>query len=75
MYEDEWNEWGMGMPLEKVSLIASCTGGFCGYKTVWMDLAVLISDLEYCNQLNNMSAVSWPVIGRFSLVAAALDDT
>ena len=46
-------------------LIASCMGGFCGYETVWMDLAAMRYDLEYWNQQNNKSAISWPLVGRF----------
>ena len=69
MYEDEWEEAQGELSLEKTSsamfLIASCTGGFRGYETVWTDLGALRYDLEYCKSVGDRSAVSWPVVGRF----------
>ena len=43
----------------------SCLGGMRGYEVVWTDLGALRYDLQYCEDLGDQSAVSWPVVGRF----------
>ena len=69
MYDDEWEEAGGNPSLEKMNsamfLIASCTGGFRGYETVWTDLSALRYDMENCESLGDESVVTWPVVGRF----------
>jgi len=48
-----------------LSFIISCMGGFQGYEVVWTDLAALRYDIEYCENTGDMTAVAWPVTGRF----------
>jgi hypothetical protein len=38
-----------------------------------MDLAVLRCDIAYCEDTENDSAVSWPVVGRFKARHGILD--
>ena len=69
MYEQEWEQWGMAMPLHSIRsvmfLLVSCLGGMQGYEVVWTDLAALACDLEHCTEHDDYSAVSWPVVGHF----------
>ena len=69
VYEKEWEEKGLDMPLHTVRavmfLLVSCLGGMRGYEVMWTDLGALRYDLEYCEDLGDESAVSWPVVGRF----------
>ena len=46
-------------------LLLTCLGGMRGYEAVWTDLAALRYDVEYCEDLEDLSAVSWPIVGRF----------
>jgi len=69
MWESEFQEHGYAMPLRSMEacmfFLISCTGGFRGFETVWTDLGALVYDLEYCEEREDFSAVSWPVTGRF----------
>jgi hypothetical protein len=69
MYEAEWGDLGLGMAEESLSacmfLLVTCLGGMRGYEAVWTDLATLRYDLAYCEKLEDESAVSWPIVGRF----------
>lgn len=57
------------MPLQSISavmfLLVSCLGGMRGYEVMWTDLAALRYDLQYCEDLGDQSAISWPIVGRF----------
>jgi hypothetical protein len=69
MYEDEWNNPEKEMPLKTLCscmfLLVSSLGGMRGFEVMWTDLAALRYDLEYCKDIGDTSAVSWPVVGRF----------
>ncbi len=77
MYEAEWDRYGYNIPLTTISacmfLLVSCLGGMRGYEVVWTDLAALRYDLDYCEVLEDESAVSWPVVGRFKARNGILD--
>jgi hypothetical protein len=67
MYEAEWETCDGKLPLGKICscmfLIASCTGGFRGYETVWTNLGAPWYNLDF---FSNRTAVSWPVVDRFN---------
>ena len=69
MYEKEWEELSWAMPIQSLCavmfLLVSCLGGMRGYEVMWTDLVALCYDLCYCEDLEDESAVSWPVVGRF----------
>jgi hypothetical protein len=69
MFEKQFQEEGFEMPVRDFEaamfFIATCTGGFRGYETVWTDLGALRYDLEFCEDNADESAVAWPVTGRF----------
>jgi hypothetical protein len=69
LFEDQFQAEGYQMPVADMEaalfFIASCTGGFRGYETVWTDLGALRYDLQYCEEKDDYSAVAWPVTGRF----------
>lgn len=69
MFEKEFQELGYDIPLHSMEslmfFLGCCTGGFRGYETVWTDLGALAYDIEYCEEIGDESAVSWPVTGRF----------
>ena len=69
LFEKEFQELGYRIPIQNMEaalfFIASCTGGFRGYETVWTDLGALRYDLQYCEDKEDFSAVAWPVTGRF----------
>jgi len=69
MYETSWNLQGLEMTLHELSacmlLLLTCLGGMRGYEGVWTDLAALRYDVEYCEGLDDFSAISWPILGRF----------
>ena len=46
-------------------LLLTCLGGMRGYEAVWTDLAGLRYDVNYCESMDDYSAVSWPIVGRF----------
>jgi hypothetical protein len=77
MYEDEWNQWGNAIPLNKICacmfLLVSCLGGMRGFEVMWTDLAALRYDVRYCLDRNDKSGISWPVIGRFKARDGFLD--
>jgi hypothetical protein len=68
-YEEEWNNPEKEMPLKKLCscmfLLVSSLGGMRGFEVMWTDLAALRYDLEYCEDIGNTSAVSWPIMGHF----------
>jgi len=37
----------------------------CGFEAVWTDLAALRYDVAYCEDMDDYSAVSWPIVDRF----------
>lgn len=69
MYEEEYSDLRENMPLESLQscmfLLLTCLGGMRGYEAVWTDLAALWYDVEYCESLEDFSAVAWPIVGRF----------
>ena len=69
MYELEWNTLGMEMPLNSICscmfLLVTCLGGMRGFEAVWTDMAALRYDIEYCEEMEDESAVAWPIVGRF----------
>ena len=69
MYELEWNDLGLAMPMHSLCscmfLLLSCLGGMRGYEAVWTDLSALNYDLSWCEDREDYSAVSWPIVGRF----------
>ena len=77
MYEEEWDTYGYQIPLRTICacmfLLVSCLGGMRGYEVVWTDMAALAYDLTYCEDLDDESAVSWPVVGRFKARHGVLD--
>lgn len=68
-YEAEWIESGYDMPLSTLSsvmfLLVSSLGGMRGFEVMWTDLAALRYDLQYCEEVGDFTAVSWPIVGRF----------
>ena len=69
MYESEWQTPNYRMPTKVLAscmfLLVSSLGGMRGFEVMWTDLAALRYDLEYCEQCEDFSAVSWPIVGRF----------
>ena len=57
------------MPLASIQacmfLLLTTLGGMRGFEAVWTDLAALIYDVEYCENLDDYSAIAWPIVGRF----------
>ena len=57
------------MPLHSLSawmfFLVCCLGGLGGYEGMWTDLAAFRYDVAYVEDLEDESAVSWPVVGRF----------
>ncbi|KAL7466322.1 hypothetical protein ACHAXS_006627 [Conticribra weissflogii] len=78
MYEIEWREQEYSMPLEVIGacmfLLVSSLGGMRGFEVVWTDLAALRYDLKYCETMEDESAVSWPIVGRFKAQQGRLDN-
>jgi hypothetical protein len=68
-FEQEFQVMGYTMPIRDMEaamfFIATCFGGFRGFETVWTDLAALRYDVRYCEERDDLSAVAWPVTGRF----------
>jgi hypothetical protein len=46
-------------------LLVASLGGMRGFEVMWTDLAALRYDLDYCKDSGDLSAVSWPIVGRF----------
>ena len=69
MYEDEYQDATTAMSLNSICacmfLLLTCLGGMRGYEAMWTDLSGLRYDVEYCEELDDFSAVSWPIVGRF----------
>ena len=69
MYEAEYDDDTSAMTHESycscMFLLCSCLGGMRGFEVVWTDLAALRYDVEYCEDIDDYSAVSWPIVGRF----------
>ena len=69
MFEKEYNDLEDAMPMNSICacmfLLLTCLGGMRGFEAVWTDLAALIYDVEYCESLDDYSAVAWPIVGRF----------
>ena len=68
-YEREYQDTGGAMSdksMESVMfLLLTCLGGMRGFEAVWTDLAALRYDVGYCEDMDDYSAVSWPIVGRF----------
>lgn len=77
MFEEEWESHGLSIPLNTMCaamfLLVSSLGGMRGFEVVWTDLAALRYDLQYCEDLDDESVVSWPVVGRFKARNGVLD--
>ena len=78
IYEEEWQATGYEtMPMESLHsvmfLLVSCLGGLRGFEVMWTDLAALRYDVNYCNDLDDQTGVSWPVVGRFKSRNGILD--
>ena len=69
MYEQDWEDNKFAIDLHTLSaamfLVITCCGGMRGYEAVWTDLSALRYDVAYCESLEDYSAVSWPLVGRF----------
>ena len=69
MYEAEYADFGNNMPLNSMYscmvLLLTCLGGMRGFEAVWTDLAALRYDIAYCEDMEDYSAVVWPIVGRF----------
>lgn len=69
MFEAEWRRDLWRMSLHSIStcmfLLVACLGGMRGYEVMWTDLAALIYDIAYCEELGDYEAVVWPIVGRF----------
>ena len=69
MFEAEYQSLGRNMPMASICacmfLLLTCLGGMRGFEAVWTDLAALRYDVEYCESMEDYSAVSWPIVGRF----------
>jgi hypothetical protein len=70
LFEEEWQTFYLRIPLRSIGacmfLLVSCLGGMRGFKVVRTDLAALRYDIAYCKAAEDNSAVSWPVVGRFT---------
>lgn len=68
-YERDWEQWGYAIKLKTICscmfLLVSSLGGMRGFEVMWTDLAALRYDLNYCEDISDFTAVSWPVVGRF----------
>jgi hypothetical protein len=70
-YKRDWNDPDtiIIMPIKTlcscIFLLVLCLGGMRGFKVMWTDLAALRYDLDYCEETGDLSAVSWPIVGRF----------
>ena len=68
-YEQDWQRADQEMPLKTLGscmfLLVSLLGGMRGFEVMWTDLAALRYDLDYCEQIEDYTAVSWPIVGRF----------
>lgn len=71
MYEEEWKQLQYEIPLESMYslmfLLITCLGGMRGFEAVWTDLGALRYDVEHCESLEDESAISWPIVGRFKM--------
>eukprot|EP00956_Cyclotella_meneghiniana_P024276 scaffold48552_cov53-Cyclotella_meneghiniana.AAC.1 len=69
MFEEQFQKEGYTMPVRDFEaalfFIVACMGGFRGYEVVWTDLGALRYDMEYNEERDDETAVSWPVTGRF----------
>ena len=69
MYELEYLDERAPMSNESICscmfLLVSCLGGMRGFEVVWTDLAALRYDIGYCEEMDDYSAISWPIVGRF----------
>jgi len=69
MYEQEYKDLGSNIPINSICscmfLLLPCLGGMQGYEAVWTDLAALKYDVEYCENMGDYTAISWPILGRF----------
>ena len=69
LYEDEYQDSGGDMESESIHavmfLLLTCLGGMRGFEAVWTNLAALRYDVGYCEDMDDYSAVSWPIVGRF----------
>lgn len=77
MYEAEWQEHRMNLPLESLYscmfLLVSTLGGMRGYEVVWTDLAALRYDMKYAEEREDLSGIAWPIVGRFKARGGVLD--
>ena len=57
------------MPIHSICscmfLLLTCLCGMQGYEAVWTDLTALKYDVEYCENMEDYTAISWPIVGRF----------
>ena len=77
VYEEEWEELSWAMLVHSICavifLLVLCLGGIRSYDVVWTNLGALRYDLTYCGDLQDKSAVSWPVVGRFKARGGVAD--
>ena len=68
-YEKEYQDYGLSMSDTSMQavmfLLLTSLGGMRGFEAVWTDLAALRYDVAYCEDMDDYSAVSWPIVGRF----------
>ena len=69
MFELEYQEKGGNRDVHSLCscmfLLLTCLGGTRGYEAVWTDLSALEFDVNYCEALNDFSAIAWPIVIRF----------
>ena len=46
-------------------ILLTCLGEMGGYEAVWTDLTALKYNVKYCENMEDCSATSWPIVGRF----------
>ena len=66
-YEKEYQGYGWRMSNTSMHsvmfLLLTCLGGMRGFEAVWTDLAALRYDVAYSKDMDDYSAVSWPIVG------------
>ena len=69
LYEMEWEEHDYSIPRQTIStvmfLLVTCLGGMRGFEAVWTDAGALREDVMYAEEIEDESAVAWPIVGRF----------
>ena len=66
MWEQDFIMLCYNMPPNKMEaclfFLITCTGGYQGFETIWMNIGALLYDLENCEEREDYSAVLWPMV-------------